>query len=460
MKEVRMRRKPELDLGFVPLGLWMREYLREAETPFSIAVEREDGQVAVHETFVRAGAEDAEATRYFAERTLKNLLWQKGGFRVYLKGPRDVCESLRRSFARGGAREFDAEFMGGIYRRPFSAVLTEGLPPASERPGTAGWHTEGCRIGLDIGGSDRKVSAVMDGEVLFSEETVWQPKAQTDPAYHWEGIVDSLRKAAAALPRVDAVGVSSAGIFSASRTLYAQLFGKVPQELFDETIKDIFPKAIREVCGDVPFSVANDGDITALTGAIALGRTNLLGIALGTSEAAGFIDREGRITGWLNELAFAPVCAAAPGAPVDSWSGDAGCGVSYLSQEAAIRLAPGAGIALREEDPPGARLKHIQDLLAAGGAEAGAARKVFRSIGCHLGHIAAWYHDMYGADSILLLGRVMSGEGGEHILSEAKQALAEDYPELALEILLPDEKMRRLGQSVTAAYLPPLRAEG
>jgi len=501
-------RKPVLDPGFVPLGLWNRAYLREADVPFGIAIERGDGQVSVTRSFLRAGgaggaAEDAPsaggageadaATAYFAERLVKFLLWQKGGFRVWLEGPASVCERIAQAYAPGGARAFDAAFMGRLYRRPFEVRRTARLPDAAESGQTPGWDKAGCRIGFDAGGSDRKVSAVRDGQVVYSEETVWEPKTQTDPRYHLDGVVSALRNAAAALPRVDAIGVSSAGIYEGNRTLYAQLFGKVPPADFDAVIRELYPTAARAACGDVPLCVANDGDVTALTGAIVLDKANLLGIALGTSEAAGFVDRNGRITGWLNELAFAPVSvsqgmrtqANAPDggrtgekqrfpketpmkamaidggydevrqrfpdpAPVDAWSGDVGCGVSYLSQEAVIRLSGIAGIVFAETDAPGAKLKRVQELLAQGEA---AARQIFQTIGCYLGHIVAQYFDMYGATSFLLLGRVMSGEGGERILCEAKAVLREDYPELSLELLLPNEEMRRLGQSVTAAYL-------
>ena len=64
---------------------------------------------------------------------------------------------------------------------------------------------------FDLGGSDRKVAAVIDGKVVFSEETVWDPYFQSDPQYHLDGIMDSLRKAAAHLPRVDGIGGSAAG---------------------------------------------------------------------------------------------------------------------------------------------------------------------------------------------------------------------------------------------------------
>ena len=68
------------------------------------------------------------------------------------------------------------------------------------------------------------MSAVTDGEPVFSEEVVWFPKTTADPDYHYEGIVSALKSAAAHMPRVDAVGVSSAGIYIENRTMVASLF--------------------------------------------------------------------------------------------------------------------------------------------------------------------------------------------------------------------------------------------
>ena len=54
---------------------------------------------------------------------------------------------------------------------------------------------------------------------------------------------------------------------------------------------------------------------------------------------------------------------------------------------------------------------------------------------------------------------VASGKGGDLLISECNRILAEEYPELAAQITvtLPDEKMRRVGQSVAAASLPEVR---
>lgn len=453
--EVPVANTPELDPGFIPLGKFFDAFLKDARRPLSLAVERAGGEVAVYNTFIHGTPDMAEADRYYVDRLVKMLLWMKGGFKVYVSGSEAMYESVRDAYRPGGTREFDADFMSNVYERPFEVVLCDAVPAEYSNPQAVGRHMDGCRIGFDAGGSDRKVSAVIDGESVFSEEVVWYPKVTEDPDYHYEGIVSALKAAAEHLPRVDAVGVSSAGIYINNRTMVASLFLKVPKELFDEKVKDIYIRAITDTFGDVPYVVANDGDVSALAGAMSLGENNILGIAMGTSEAVGYVDENGNVTGWLNELAFAPVDAN-PEAMADEWSGDIGCGVKYFSQDGVIKLAPRAGIELDEGDAPAQKLKAVQALMEAGDSRAEA---VYRSIGVYLGHTLAFYHSFYGLKYVLLLGRVMSGKGGDIILDTCKAVLAEEYPEVADKIVptLPDEKARRVGQSVAAASLPELR---
>ena len=453
--EIPVKNLPELDPGFIPLGKFFTAFLRGASQPVSLAVERAGGEVAVYNTFIHGTPEMYEADKYYIDRLVKMLLWMKGGFKVYISGSEAMYEAVKDAYRPGGSREFDADFMANVYERPFEVVLCDAVPAEYSNPQAVGRHMDGCRIGFDAGGSDRKVSAVIDGESVFSEEVVWYPKVTEDPDYHYEGIVSALKAAAEHLPRVDAVGVSSAGIYINNRTMVASLFLKVPKELFDEKVKDIYIRAITDTFGDVPYVVANDGDVSALAGAMSLGENNILGIAMGTSEAVGYVDENGNVTGWLNELAFAPVDAN-PEAMADEWSGDIGCGVKYFSQDGVIKLAPRAGIELAEGDAPAQKLKAVQALMEAGDSRAEA---VYRSIGVYLGHTLAFYHSFYGLKYVLLLGRVMSGKGGDIILDTCKTVLAEEYPEVADKIVptLPDEKARRVGQSVAAASLPELR---
>ena len=451
---VELKNVPVLDPEFMPLLKFNRAFLEGAKKPVSIAVERADGQTATTHTFIHGTPEMAEADRYYIDRIVKTALWMKGGYKIYVND-QDIYDYLCSVYCKGGEREFDWDFMANIFEKPFEIVLTDNVPESFDDPKPMGGHLEGCRIGFDAGGSDRKVSAVIDGETVFSEEVVWLPKINPDPDYHYEGIVSALKAAAEHMPRVDAVGVSSAGIYINDRTMSASLFLKVPKDLYEEKVKNIYIRAIKDTFGDVPFAVANDGDVSALAGTMSLNDNNILGIAMGTSEAVGYVNEDGCITGWLNELAFVPVDAN-PDAMVDEWSGDIGCGVKYFCQDGVNKLAPRAGIELDESLSPAEKLKVTQKLMENDDPRA---VQVYESIGTYLGHTLAYYFEHYGFKYVLLLGRVMSGKGGDILLETCRRVLDDEYPEYAdkINLTLPDEKFRRVGQSMAAASLPEMK---
>ena len=448
---VEIKNIPVLDPEFTPILRFNQAFLKTASKPVSIAVERADGQMATTHTYIHGTPEMAEADRYYIDRLVKTELWMKGGFRIYVND-KDVCDYLKSVYCKGGVREFDWDYFANVFEHPFEIILTDKVPESMDISKPMGGHLEGCRIGFDAGGSDRKVSAVIDGETVFSEEVVWFPKITADPDYHYDGIVSALKSAAAHMPRVDAVGVSSAGVFINNRTMAASLFLSVPKELYDAKVKDIYIRAIRDTFGDIPYAVYNDGDVSALAGTMSLNDTNVLGIAMGTSEAVGYVNEEGCITGWLNELAFVPVDAN-PEAMEDEWSGDIGCGVKYFCQDGVIKLAPRAGIELDASLSPAEKLKVVQKLMEEGDRRAA---QVYESIGVYLGHTLAYYYEKYGFRYVLLLGRVMSGKGGEALLEACQKVLNDEYPEAAakFKLTLPDEKFRRVGQSMAAASLP------
>jgi predicted NBD/HSP70 family sugar kinase len=377
---------------------------------------------------------------------------------VTVAGPKDVADHLRRVYGPGGARAFDAEFMAKVYEKPAFVVehcSPARLPKEKDTATPVGGHLDGCRIGFDAGGSDRKVAAVIDGKEVFATETVWQPKTNSDPQYHFDGIDDSIRQAAAHLPRIDAIGVSSAGIIINNRCMAALLFKQVSPADFDKRIKSIYLDVAKK-WGDVPIEVANDGDVTALAGALSLKAKQVLGIAMGTSQAGGYVDRRGYITGWLNELAFAPVDYA-PNAPKDvEWSQDLGVGGLYFSQDAVIRLAPKVGFAFEPNATPGEKLKAVQEAFKKGERKLAA---VFESIGVYLGYAVLHYARFYAIKHVLLLGRVTSGEGGDILLKTARKVMKAEDPKAAKAITLhvPDEATRRVGQAIASASLPELR---
>ncbi len=217
---------------------------------------------------------------------------------------------------------------------------------------------------------------MVDGRTVYSEEVIWHPKTAADPRYHQREVLCALRTAAAHLPRcgchrrlhrrhrpgrrVDGVGAAGC------RPAGAPTGGTYPSTAEP-----------RPPWGNVPLAVANDGDVTALAGYMSLGTGPVMGIAMGTSQAAGYVDAQGRVSGWLNELAFAPVDLA-EAAPRDPWSGDTGVGGQYFSQDAVIRLAAAAGVPTDAALTPAQQLRQVQELARQGHP---AARRIFRDMG-------------------------------------------------------------------------------
>ena len=447
-----------LPVPFFPVALGNRAYEKavaecKSAAALSLALERNQGLVHVFTTRVLVSDPSSDTARY-VNRLVKFLLWQIGGWKLTVAGPAQITSAIRSDFSAQGCQAFDAQLMEQAYGRPFTVEIVDAhdLPSAKECASSMGGHLDGCRIGFDLGASDYKLSAVHDGRAVFTTEIPWDPRSQPDPEWHFSKIQEGLRLAASHLPRVDAIGGSSAGIILDNEVRVASLFRSVPESLFQQKARTIFHR-IREAW-KVPFEVANDGDVTALAGGMSLGVDAILGIAMGSSLAAGWRDGEGRILGWLNELAFVPIDYS-PEGPLDEWSGDRGCGVQFFSQQAVVRLAGVAGIVL----PPGhpaEQLKHVQELHAKGDERAA---RIFESIGVYYGYAVAQFANHYpGLQHILTLGRVTSGAGGDMILSKAREVLSTEFPELArqVELHLPDEKSKRHGQAVAAASLPSL----
>lgn len=454
------RISPVLDPSFLPAALANRQFAREVAAsgrpvPVQLALEQADGSVFHFRTDVLpAGHPHAARNVRHLERFAKFLLWSRGGFRLHIAGPRDLGEQLAAHYRAPGTGTFDANLMGTrVYERPFEVKTgtAQDLPPAREATRPLGRHWNGCRIGFDLGASDVKVAAVIDGKPVFSEEYGWSPVGQQDPQWHYDQINAALKQAAARLPRVDGVGGSSAGVYVNNRVKVASLFRGVSPELFERRVKGLFLE-LQKAWGGIPFDVVNDGEVTALAGSMSFNANAVLGLAMGSSEATGYVTPDGNITSWLNELAFAPVDYR-ENAPVDEWSGDRGCGVQYFSQQGVGRLMPAAGI---EADPAMGlpdKLKLVQELMARGDARA---ERIYQTIGVYLGYTIAHYADFYAIHNMLILGRVTTGQGGAVILDEARKVLELEFPELTarLQIRTPDERDKRHGQAIAAASLP------
>ena len=458
---MNLKVKAKLDPEFQPLSVVVREMrdaTKENGQDVIVAIERNKGQISTYKTRIYPdGTGHDEENFRFIERIAKSLLWIAGGYKIFIAGSEVVGNKIKEAYTPNGIRAFDEDYMSGVFEHPFEVVVCplEDAPEENYVAESVGRHLDGCRIGFDAGGSDRKVSAVIDGESVYSEEVVWFPKLNSDPEYHYQGILEAMKTAASKMPRVDAIGVSSAGVYIENRTMAASLFLKVGKEDFDKRIKNIYLDVAKEIGENIPVVVANDGDVTALAGAMDLNDDSVLGIAMGTSEAGGYIDRQGNITGWLNELAFVP-CDFNEKAMVDEWSGDYGCGVKYFSQDGVIKLAPYAGIELDESLSPAEKLKVVQGLMEKGDQNAA---DIYDTIGAYFGYAIAYYSEFYDIKHVLIMGRVTSGQGGQILLSRAQEVLNVEFPELAEKIKLhiPDEKSRRVGQSVAAASLPEIK---
>lgn len=466
MKDLAALAKPQfvppLHPTFAPAALADRAFLKMVDEskqaePLVFAVERGGGQISVFSTrCFSEGYEKADLNLPYAERVVKMLLWQRGGWKVTVGGPKSVGEHIKKVYSADGPRKFDYDFMSNVYEHPFTVVVTtpDQIPSPQEGTVKLGGHLDGCRIGFDLGASDRKVSAVIDGEPVYTEEVNWDPRGNSDPTYHYNEINSALKSAASHMPRVDAIGGSSAGIYLNNRVRMASLFRGVPKELYDTKLATLFFDLQKE-WGGVPFDVVNDGEVTALAAAMGLSDTGVLGIALGSSEAGGYVTLQGEITTWLNELAFCPVDYDPKGG-VDEWSLDTGTGAQYFSQQAVFRLAPAAGIEIDESLGLAEKLKSVQNLLQAGDERA---KKIWDCLGIYMGYGIAYYAQFYSLKHVLILGRVTSGDGGTMILQKAEEVLKAEFPELAerVSLHLPDEKTRRVGQAVAAASLPEIK---
>jgi predicted NBD/HSP70 family sugar kinase len=458
------RSLPPLDPAFRPAVLARRALDAAVRASgggrsVALAVEQPGGSVLARETLVfEDGHPDIAVSYAFCERLLKSMLWSHGGSRIWVDGPPALVASLRGHYEADPTGQFDARILGGeVYLSRLEVVAADrrDFPSSAEAVSLLGRHLDGCRIGFDLGASDRKAAAVIDGTVVFSEETAWDPASHADPQWHFDQINDSLRRAAAHLPRVDAIGGSAAGVYVDGEIRVASLFRSVPRDLFERRVRGLFGELQRDWKG-IPFVVVNDGEVTALAGAMLSGVGGLLGVAMGSSEAAGYVTRAGALTSRLDELAFVPIDYA-PTAPVDEWSGDRGCGVQYLSQQAAGRLLAPAGIEIEPGVALPERLVRLQELMSRGDTRAA---RVYETIGTYLAYALLEYRDFYDFDHLLLLGRVMTGAGGDIITRRAREAMQAEDPgaAAALTFHTVSEREKRHGQAVAAASLPELRS--
>ena len=442
-----MKYIPQYDKNFKPAYLELTKFFKNCDKTLHIAIERNNNLVYRKDIPVN---NDFEQSYFYVERIIKSILWIVGGYKIYVDD-KLYQKKLKTDYSDNGSRSFDYNFMSKVYEHDFEVIYVKlsEMPKESSENIPIGGFNDGCRIGFDAGGSDRKVCAVKDGEIIYSEEILWFPKENADPNYHYEEIKKAFKTAADKLPKVDAIGVSSAGIYINNNVRIASLFLKVNEDDFNKTIKTIY-KDIASIYGDIPLVVANDGDVASLAGALELNDTKVLGIAMGTSEAAGYINSNGGINGWLNELAFVPIDFSTD-AIIDEWSLDYGCGVKYFSQDGVIKLANNAGLSLNGK--PAEQLLQVQEMLSKNNE---IALQIFKDIGIYFGYSLAYYSMFYNIKYVLILGRVTSGIGGSIIIEYANKVL-ESLKISNIKLVMPNEKSKRLGQAFVASTLPKIK---
>jgi len=465
-----------LDPNFSPLVLGKKNYLKYVGgSPHSLewALPRADGCARYKLPVFAETHEDVEASIYLAGVLIQEMIWQRSASSLLLAGPPKICQALKAAFSEGGAYTFDVKSMPhvcGTPDKPFEVriVKPEEMPVAKDSPQVCGKEAKGCRLAFDLGKSDIKTVAVKDGEVVYSKETEWDV-TNPDPSYHFKMITDALRIARDTLPRVDAVGGSATGTVSAANeATWCDIFPNVPPDVYREQVVDIFIRIAKEVAGDVPLKVINDGEVTALAAVQKIGKGNILGISLGSSEGGGYANADGNLMGWINELCYIRLDLN-PEAPTDPWTKGAHHGIShmYLGQRGTTKLAhkvvadlpekyvyPSPGMCTIRHEDHAACLKLVQKAMA-DPAQKEAVSKIYETVGVYLGYALAQYSEFYPIDHVMILGRVSKGAGGDLMLDVAKKVLFAEFPQYAhIQFHTADDHFKAVGQCIAAAALP------
>merc|ERR1719201_1601525 len=341
---------------------------------------------------------------------IQETIWRCGASSLQLAGPEGICNTVKTAFSKGGSFEFEADVMpkaNGTPEKVFEVKIVASagdLPAAKDTPQTCGKDANGCRLAFDLGKSDIKTVAIKDGEVLDSAETEWDV-TNPDPQYHFDAIVAAMKKTienakAKGFGTIQAVGGSATGTVGANNeATWCDIFPNVPPDVYKEKVVDIFGRIAKEVAGDVPLKVINDGEVTALAAVQKIQSGNVLGISMGSSEGGGYANADGNLTGWINELCYIRLDLN-PNAPIDPWSKGAHTGLShmYLGQRGTTKLAACGGIEGPDEymypNPAMCTIKHenhaqclklIQKAMTDPAKEAQASL-IYETVGVYLGY--------------------------------------------------------------------------
>merc|ERR1712086_940265 len=470
-----------LDPNFSPVILTKRQYLAavkaaKCEDKLQWALLRSDGCGRYSLPVFAADSWDAPASTYMAGVLIQEMIWQRSAHTLLLSGPAAMCEELVAAFSVDGQYSFEVSSMPnvcGTPAEPFTVRVVDAaeMPEDVDTPQVCGKDADGCRLAFDLGKSDIKTVAVQDNKVLSSKETEWDV-TNPDPQYHYDAIIAAMKETAAVLPRIDAIGGSATGTVSgANEATWCDIFPNVPQDVYKEKVVDIFVRIAKELAGDVPLKVINDGEVTALAAVTKIKAGKVLGISMGSSEGGGYANADGNLMGWINELCYIRLDLN-PMAPSDPWTKGSHSGIShmYLGQRGATKLASAGGIEGPEEqmypNPAMCTIKHenhaqcLKLIQAAMNdpAKEPRARLIYETVGVYLGYGLAQYTEFYEIDHIMILGRVSKGTGGDIMLAKAKEVLETEFPDLpAITFHTADDHFKAVGQCIAAAALSEIK---
>ena len=250
---------PVLEPEFKPAIVELREFFNEVNKypnreHLIVSIERSGGYIYRKEFDILPEGVDDERNIFIVERIIKCILWVVGGYKIYLAGPHYIYKKIKEFYSPSGLREFDFHFMSTVFEREMEVEECnyDNIPKEKTSSIPVGGHLKGRRIGFDVGGSDIKVSAVVDGNVINSHEIVWLPKLNEDVNYHYDYFYSALKSAIDDLGGdVDAIGISAAGVIVENKPMVSSIFIKVPKVYFD-LVKDVYINTIkrleRELC--------------------------------------------------------------------------------------------------------------------------------------------------------------------------------------------------------------------
>ena len=456
--DINLKNRPALESGFLPAYAFVSRYRQGAAKPYAFAWERLDGCISKFDTLIHGDEAHRELDLFYLAYMSEYAFFSWGGVKLYLCGDREISEALKAVYEDEKSPSNRVLTYGErVYKKPLEiAFLPYEQCPERLCSKPIGRHMDGCRIGFDAGASDRKVSAVIDGEVVYSEEVIWNPKLETDIDYLYREVVTAFKTAASKMPRVDAIGVSTTGNAENNLLLSMHLHPLVSQKDKDEKGPYVFLRAQKEIGEDIPMLVLNDGNVSALAGSMAIGKNKVWGVAIGTNIGTGYVDAEGNLSDMLIECATTKIALNEDAEP-NEWTTLKGTAGSYFNQDRVADVAMKAGIEIDKSLYPAQKLLVVQEYMEKDDPRV---RGIFDDLGCILAHHLPFISMFFDIENVVLLGRVVSGKGGEVLLAACERVLAEEYPETAarIKLWLPDENFRRVGQSIAAASLPMTKA--